>query len=136
MIRNAVDHGIEDKETRARSGKPVRGHIALRALHRGDRVVIEVADDGKGLSATSLVARAKEKGLVPPDAQLGETQAYELIFLPGFSTKAQVTDISGRGVGMDVVRSNIEALNGTIEIETREGRGTTMRVSLPLARRT
>jgi two-component system chemotaxis sensor kinase CheA len=132
LIRNAVDHGLESNEERAASGKPPEGRIQLVAQHSGGRVVIEVKDDGKGLDPKKLIAKAIEKGVLRSDETLTDEQAYQLIFAPGFSTKEQVTDISGRGVGLDVVKTNITALQGEVTIKTKLGKGTTFRVSLPL----
>ncbi|WP_141735230.1 chemotaxis protein CheA [Oligoflexus tunisiensis] len=132
LVRNAIDHGIESPEERQASGKEPQGKIMLTASHSGSHVVIEIADDGKGLDPVRLVANAKEKGIIPQDASLSAEEAYDLIFLPGFSTKSCVTDISGRGVGMDVVKTNITDLKGEIEVETILGQGTTFRILLPL----
>jgi two-component system chemotaxis sensor kinase CheA len=132
MVRNSVDHGIEDTAGRAQAGKPTTGNVYLSAFHRASQIVIEVRDDGKGLDAEKLVQRAKEKGLIPQDANLTAEEAHQLIFAPGFSTKEAVTDISGRGVGMDVVKTNIAALQGQLSIETTKGQGTCIRILLPL----
>ncbi|MCS7089618.1 MAG: chemotaxis protein CheA [Limisphaera sp.] len=132
MIRNAVDHGIEPPEARRAAGKPVHGTIHLRAFHQGGNIVIQVEDDGRGLDKNKLIQKAKEKGLLKSDATLTDLEAYNLIFAPGFSTADQVTEISGRGVGMDVVRKNIEKLRGKIEIQTQPGLGTTFTIYLPL----
>lgn len=131
LIRNAIDHGIEPLEERRRLGKPEIGRITLRAYHRGDRVGIECRDDGAGLNAEKLVARARSKNLIDPRREISPAEALELIFLPGFSTADAVTDISGRGIGMDVVKTNVAALGGHIEIETEPGRGTCFRLRLP-----
>jgi two-component system chemotaxis sensor kinase CheA len=135
MIRNAIDHGIEAPEDRRQKGKRVEGALSLSAYHQGGSIVIEIKDDGKGLDKVRIGKKAVEKGLLPPDtdpAALSDSEAFNLIFLPGFSTAEKVTDLSGRGVGMDVVRRNIEALRGKIEIESRVGVGTTFRMRLPL----
>jgi two-component system chemotaxis sensor kinase CheA len=135
MIRNAVDHGIEGPEDRRQKGKEPEGHLLLAAYHQGGSIVIEIKDDGRGLDKHKIVKKAIEKGLLPADTtaeRLSDAQAFDLIFLPGFSTAEKVTDLSGRGVGMDVVRRNIEALRGKIEIESRMGAGTTFRLRLPL----
>ena len=135
MIRNAVDHGIEPREQRRIAGKPDDGRLLLRAYHQGGSIVIEIADDGRGIDKAKILAKAIEKGVLPPEtklADLGDQEAYGIIFLPGFSTAEKVTDLSGRGVGMDVVRRNIEALRGKIEIESKVGHGTTFRLRLPL----
>ena len=132
MIRNAVDHGLEDTEERKTAGKPPVGNVYLSAFHKADRVVIEIREDGRGLNPEKLVARAKAKGILAQDATLTPAQAYQLIFAPGFSTKELVTDVSGRGVGMDVVKTNITQLQGQVEIETVLGKGTCFSISLPL----
>lgn len=132
MIRNAADHGIEKPEARAKKGKPGLGTINLRAFHRGGNIVIQIQDDGNGLAKEKLLAKAEEKGIVKPGQTLTDKEIYELIFAPGFSTAEQITDISGRGVGMDVVRRNIEKLRGKVEIDTISGQGTTFTIYLPL----
>ncbi len=132
MIRNAVDHGIESPEARLSAGKSDTGTIWLKAYHRSGNLIIEVKDDGGGMSAEKLKQKAIEKGVISPKAQLTEKECYQLIFAPGFSTKAQVTDVSGRGVGMDVVKTNIEQLQGDIQIETNLGFGSLFQVRLPL----
>lgn len=132
MIRNAVDHGIEPPEVRQAAGKPPTGTVHLRAFHQGGNIVIQIEDNGRGINKDKLIQKAKAKGLLKPDATLSDTEAYELIFAPGFSTAEQVTEISGRGVGMDVVRKNIEKLRGKIDIESRPGHGTTFTIYLPL----
>jgi two-component system, chemotaxis family, sensor kinase CheA len=132
MVRNAADHGIETAAARAASGKPAAGTITLRARHQGGFVVIEIADDGAGLDPARLRAKAIERGLIAADAILDDHDALELIFAAGFSTAEHVSDLSGRGVGMDVVRRNIERLRGTVEIDSRPGVGTTFTIFLPL----
>lgn len=132
IIRNAVDHGLESIEDRLASGKPETGHVHLSAYHRAGQVMIEIRDDGKGLNAENLVKKAKSKGLIAEDAQLTTAEAHQLIFMPGFSTKENVTDVSGRGVGMDVVKTSVTALKGQVEIETEIGKGTCFRIGLPL----
>jgi two-component system chemotaxis sensor kinase CheA len=132
MIRNSVDHGIEPPERRRAAGKSDTGLVTLLARQTGGRVVIEVRDDGGGLDRDRIVAKARERGLMSQDSDLSEREAYALIFQPGFSTAERVSDVSGRGVGMDVVKTNIERLKGTIEIESAPGKGTTFFVSLPL----
>lgn len=132
MIRNAVDHAIEPAEEREAAGKDPVGHVRLAAFHQGGNIVVEIADDGRGLDAKRLVAKAVERGLVAPDAELTDQQAFALIFAPGFSTAEKVTDISGRGVGMDVVKRNIEQLRGKIDIRSEKGKGTTFSIRLPL----
>ena len=132
LVRNSLDHGIEMPDVRLAARKPETGTVTLEAYHRGGNIVIEVKDDGKGLDKDKLRAKAIEKGLIDPDAILTDKQTYELIFMPGFSTAEQLTDISGRGVGMDVVRRNIQALGGNIEIISRLGKGSTIAIHLPL----
>jgi two-component system, chemotaxis family, sensor kinase CheA len=131
LIRNSVDHGIENKEGRAAANKG-KGTVTLSAFHHAGKLVIEVKDDGAGLNPEKLIKKATEKGILKPGAQLTEREAYQLIFAPGFSTKEQVTDVSGRGVGMDVVKTNITDLSGEISIESNLGQGTTFRILLPL----
>ncbi|MBX2986845.1 MAG: chemotaxis protein CheA [Bdellovibrionaceae bacterium] len=132
LVRNSVDHGIETADVRAAAGKNTRGRVRLSAYHRSGRLVIEVADDGGGLNPEKLKHKAVQKGLIQPHAQLSDREAWGLIFLPGFSTKEQVTEVSGRGVGMDVVKTNIQELGGEVEIESALGQGTTFRIILPL----
>jgi two-component system chemotaxis sensor kinase CheA len=134
MIRNAVDHGLETPEERRRAGKPAEGRLHLRALHEGGQVHIEVEDDGRGIDPERLRLRAVESGRLGAEqaARLDERQALDLIFLPGFSTAKEVTTLSGRGVGMDVVRANLDRIGGGIEIQTRPGRGTLFRLRIPL----
>jgi len=132
LVRNAIDHGIETAETRQARGKPARGTVALHAYHESGSITIEVSDDGGGLDRERIRQTAIQKGLLPPDAQPTDQEVYRLILAPGFSTAEKVTELSGRGVGMDVVRSNIEALRGTIDIDSVPGQSTTMRLCLPL----
>jgi len=132
MIRNSADHGIEPQAERLDRGKPAAGTITLRAFHRGGFIVIEIQDDGRGLNPDRIRAKAVERGILRPDEHLDDRDAFELIFAPGFSTAEKVTDLSGRGVGMDVVRRNIERMRGKIEIESVVGRGTVFTISLPL----
>ncbi|MCU0865283.1 MAG: chemotaxis protein CheA [Planctomycetes bacterium] len=135
MIRNAIDHGIERPDDRRATGKEGEGHLSLSAYHQGGSIVIEIRDDGRGLDKARIVKKAIEKGLLPADAearQMADQEVFHIIFLPGFSTAEKVTDLSGRGVGMDVVRRNIEALRGKIEIDSALGVGTTFRLRLPL----
>jgi len=134
ILRNAVDHGIENPEERRRLGKPPTGRIQLRARHEQNSVVIEISDDGRGIDPVKIREAAVSKGVISPEAALAltEDQAINLIFLPGFSSAEQVSDISGRGVGMDVVRENVRKLRGTVEVNTATGRGTTFRIQLPL----
>ncbi|MFO1325778.1 MAG: chemotaxis protein CheW [Rubrivivax sp.] len=131
LVRNSCDHGIELPADRLAKGKPESGTITLVASHQGGSIVIEVRDDGKGLSRAKLLAKARERGIDAPDG-MTDQEVYGLIFAPGFSTAEQVTDVSGRGVGMDVVKRNITALGGSVEIDSAEGYGMTVRVRLPL----
>lgn len=132
LIRNSLDHGIEMPFDRLAAGKPETGTIELKAYHRGGHIVIEIIDDGRGLDSNKLIAKAMEKGLIGENSVLSDKQAYELIFMPGFSTAESITDMSGRGVGMDVVRRNIQSLGGNIEIISELGTGTTISIHLPL----
>ena len=132
IIRNAVDHGIEKPEIRAAAGKPEEGTVRLAAEHRGGRIVIEVSDDGAGINPERVLKKARDRGLVSSDAALTEDEINNLIFLPGFSTAESVSDISGRGVGMDVVRRNIQDLGGRISVKSERGRGMTIQLALPL----
>jgi two-component system chemotaxis sensor kinase CheA len=132
LVRNAIDHGIEPADVRAERGKPRTGTITLNAYHDSGSIVIEVSDDGGGLKRERILAKAIERGLVEPGKALSDKEIYALIFEPGFSTAEQVTNLSGRGVGMDVVKRNITALRGDIDIRSEEGRGTTVIVRLPL----
>jgi two-component system chemotaxis sensor kinase CheA len=132
MIRNAVDHGIEPPASRVAKGKPALGTIRLSAAHQRGGIVISIQDDGSGLDRDRLLAKARERGLIQPDATLSEAECFALIFAPGFSTAEKVTDVSGRGVGMDVVRRNIEKLRGRVEIQSVAGAGTTFTILLPL----
>ncbi len=132
MIRNAVDHGIEDAETRAAGGKSETGFITLEAFHQAGYIILRMSDDGRGLPADKILAKAVERGLLSPDARPDAATIHKLIFEPGFSTAERVTDISGRGVGMDVVRRQIEKLRGAIEIASTPGTGCTFTIKLPL----
>ena len=132
MIRNAIDHGLEKPEARRAAGKPEEGQVRLSALHRSGRIVIEISDDGAGINRERVRAIAVEKGLIPADSKLTDDETDNLIFLPGFSTAAVVSDISGRGVGMDVVKRSIQALGGRISIASVPGKGSTFTMSLPL----
>ena len=132
MIRNAIDHGVEKPAVRREKGKPEEGTVRLSALHRSGRIVIEVADDGAGINRPRVKAIAAEKGLIAADAPLTDDEIDNLIFLPGFSTASTISDISGRGVGMDVVKRSIQALGGRISISSRPGLGSTFTLSLPL----
>ena len=132
MLRNAIDHGLETPEGRAEAGKPAEGVVKLRALHRGGRIVIEIQDDGRGINRPRVRGIALEKGLISEDAVLSDEEVDNLIFLPGFSTAETVSDISGRGVGMDVVRRSIQGLGGRISISSEPGKGSKFTMSLPL----
>ena len=132
LVRNSIDHGIEDVQTRLQRGKPASGTVCLNAFHESGSIVIEVSDDGGGLNRDKILAKAREKGLVEAGQELSDQDVFQLIFEAGFSTADKLSNISGRGVGMDVVRRNIEALRGTIEIESQYLIGTTMRIRLPL----
>ncbi|MDR3528667.1 MAG: chemotaxis protein CheA [Rhizomicrobium sp.] len=132
LIRNSIDHGIERPEERMMCGKPTHGTIKLTAAHVGANVVISIIDDGKGLDRTRILAKALEKGLIPADVELTDKEVYDLIFLPGFSTATNVTDVSGRGVGMDVVRREIDSLRGTITVRSQPNCMTQIDLCLPL----
>ena len=133
-VRNSLDHGIEPPAERQAAGKDPEGTLKLRASHEGGHVIIEISDDGAGIAVEKVRQKAIERGLITADraAQLGERELLQLIFLPGFSTAAQVTNVSGRGVGMDVVRTNVEKIGGKVEIDSRTGKGTTLRLRIPL----
>lgn len=132
MVRNAIDHGIETPEARRAAGKDEAGTLILRAYHEGSTVIIKLVDDGAGLSRERILARAQSRGLIEEGARPGDAQLFELVFRPGFSTAERVSDLSGRGVGMDVVRRNIEALHGTVTLDSPPGQGTTVTIRLPL----
>lgn len=132
LLRNSIDHGIEPPDERLRRGKPETSVLRLAARHEGNNVIIEVSDDGRGIDLERVRARAVQRGLLTGDQNPGREALLSLLFEPGFSTAEEVTDISGRGVGMDVVKKKVEALNGSIELETGEGTGTTTRIRLPL----
>jgi two-component system chemotaxis sensor kinase CheA len=132
LVRNSLDHGIETPAARLKAGKPALGRLGLNAYHEAGTIVIEVSDDGGGLSRPRILKKAVERGLVEPDAVLTDAEVWQLIFAPGFSTADAVTDLSGRGVGMDVVKRNIESLRGQISLASTEGRGTTTLIRLPL----
>jgi two-component system chemotaxis sensor kinase CheA len=132
LIRNSMDHGVETAEERRAAGKPATATIRLSALHSGAQVLIRVSDDGRGLDAQAVRARAIERGLIDPTAQLAEPELFALILEPGFSTAREVTDVSGRGVGMDVVRRNVDALRGSLDIASKPGEGMTVTLRLPL----
>jgi two-component system chemotaxis sensor kinase CheA len=132
MVRNAVDHGIEPPDLRAEAGKDKTGTVWLSAYHSGGSVVVEIRDDGRGLNRDRILQKAIATGLVDADKNLTDSEVYNLIFAAGFSTAEKVTDISGRGVGMDVVRKGVEALRGRIDVTTVQGQGSTFAVRLPL----
>ncbi|MEJ2479631.1 MAG: chemotaxis protein CheA [Acidihalobacter sp.] len=134
LVRNSVDHGIEMPEVRTQAGKPTAGKLLLSAEQQGDHILLTIEDDGKGMDPDMLRAKAVEKGMLDEStaSRLSRAEAFDLIFQPGFSTKQQVSDISGRGVGMDVVKTRIAGLNGSIEIDSEPGRGTVIRIRLPL----
>ena len=132
MLRNAIDHGLERPEDRVAAGKPAEGVVRLAAMHRGGRIVIEVSDDGAGINRARVRASAVAKGLIAADAALSDDEVDNLIFLPGFSTAETVSDISGRGVGMDVVRRQVLGLGGRISIASKPGQGSCFTLSLPL----
>ncbi len=135
IVRNSLDHGIESPEARRAAGKPVQGTIRIRAQQESDRVIIEITDDGAGINTDRVRAKAVERGLIPADkaSTLSEQDAVQLIFLPGFSTNDTISDLSGRGVGMDVVRSAVERINGQVSLSSVAGQGATIRLSLPLS---
>jgi two-component system chemotaxis sensor kinase CheA len=134
LVRNAVDHGMEPPAERRAAGKPEKGTVVLSAQQSGDRIIIQICDDGRGIHAEVLRRKAIEKGLLDPETVHGmdDRQALQLVFLPGFSTKEEISSVSGRGVGMDVVKTNIQKLNGRIDISSTPGAGTTISISLPL----
>jgi two-component system chemotaxis sensor kinase CheA len=132
MIRNSVDHGLEDTSDRAENGKPETGTITLSAAHRSGRVIIEVSDDGAGINREKVRQIAEEKGLVAPGRTLSPSEIDNLLFTPGFSSKDEVSALSGRGVGLDVVRREIQALGGRVTIQSAAGEGTTFTIALPL----
>jgi two-component system chemotaxis sensor kinase CheA len=132
MVRNSIDHGLESNEERIQLGKEEVGKIELKAYHQGSNIVIELSDDGKGIDPEKILAKARKNGLVPENVEPQKQEILNLIFEPGFSTAEKVTDVSGRGVGMDVVRRNIEKLRGKVEMESDVGKGTTFKIKLPL----
>ena len=132
LVRNAIDHGLETPAERIAAGKPEVGTLRMEARHEGGNVVVEVVDDGAGLRRGPIVAKAIQRGLMRPDQRLDDEELAELIFQPGFSTNAEATDVSGRGVGMDVVRRNVTALGGSVSVRSREGKGCTFTIVLPL----
>ncbi|MDR1105697.1 MAG: chemotaxis protein CheA, partial [Treponema sp.] len=131
-VRNSIDHGIEAADERKAAGKPEEGMVLLKAANEGNMIIIEIADDGKGINVDAVKAKAVERGLISPNKQLTDPEAYNLIFEPGFSTAKQVTAISGRGVGLDVVRRQIDKLNGMVTVSSEHGKGTKFTIKLPL----
>lgn len=132
ILRNAIDHGIENASDRAEAGKPARGTIEMKIFHRSNNVIIHISDDGKGMNANKLREVGIRKGLITADTQLTDNEAINLVFLPGFSSAEKVSNVSGRGVGLDVVKKNIQKIRGEIHIETEEGKGSTFVIKLPL----
>jgi len=132
ILRNSIDHGVEAEEDRVSKGKPEEGLVKLNAFHRGGNIIIEIQDDGKGLQKDKILQKATERGLIKDQSSLTDNQIYNLIFLPGLSTAEKITNISGRGVGMDVVKKNIEKLRGNVEVTSEEGKGSTFTIKLPL----
>jgi len=132
LIRNSIDHGLESPEQRQAAGKSSQGHIHLSARHTGDKVLISITDDGKGLDRTRIRARAEENGLIQPGQEMSDSELFQVIFQPGFSTAQKVTNLSGRGVGMDVVKRTLDALRGSIDIASTAGKGTEIALRLPL----
>jgi two-component system chemotaxis sensor kinase CheA len=132
LVRNALDHGIESPEVRIAKGKPAKGTLRLNAYHEAGSIVIEIIDDGAGMNREKILAKARERELIGPNQTLTDTEVYNLLFEPGFSTADKVTNISGRGVGLDVVKRGITALRGSVEVESKEGLGSTFRIRLPL----
>ena len=132
LLRNAMDHGIETAQARLAAGKPGKGHLHLNAYHDSGSIVLEIADDGAGLNRERILEKAQERGLIASGASLTDQEIYNLIFEPGFSTAAAVTNLSGRGVGMDVVKRNITLLRGTVDLDSKPGQGTVVRIRLPL----
>jgi two-component system chemotaxis sensor kinase CheA len=132
LVRNAIDHGVEPVQERKAAGKPGRATVRLAAYHEGGSIVVEISDDGRGLQREAILARAREKGLLEPGIALEDQEIFNLLFLPGFSTAQAVTEISGRGVGMDVVKRNVEGMRGRVTVSSRPGQGTTFRMVLPL----
>jgi len=132
IIRNAIDHGLESPQERRSAGKPEKGHVQLWASQKGNHVVVEVNDDGRGIDIAKVRRKAIEKGLISESQAMTEEECYDLLFMPGFSTRDEVSDLSGRGVGMDVVKNNITALSGMIEVKSQPGQGTSMVITLPI----
>ncbi|MGB3270832.1 MAG: chemotaxis protein CheA, partial [Rhodanobacter sp.] len=132
LVRNAIDHGLESPEKRRAAGKPETGTLRLDAYHEGGNIVVQISDDGAGLNRAAIVAKAEQRGLIRPGQELDDAEVAELIFQPGFSTAAQATDLSGRGVGMDVVRRNVRDLGGSVGVRSQSGKGSVFTIALPL----
>ncbi|RMF17764.1 MAG: chemotaxis protein CheA, partial [Candidatus Dadabacteria bacterium] len=132
IVRNAIDHGIETVEERLNAGKPPRAKLFIRAFQKGNHVVIEVADDGRGIDADAVRRRALERGLITEDQELTDQEIYPILFEPGFSTRDEVSDLSGRGVGLDVVKANLTRIGGLVDIFSEPGQGTTFVLTLPI----
>jgi len=132
MVRNAIDHGIEMPEERVRAGKPATARLTLKAGHQAGHIIIQVSDDGRGLDKEKILSKAREKNLIPAGAELTESEIFNLIFQPGFSTADKVTDVSGRGVGMDVVRKHVQKLRGRVDASSVSGQGSSFLMKLPL----
>jgi two-component system chemotaxis sensor kinase CheA len=132
MVRNSVDHGIEVPADRVAAGKPAQAHVTLKAGHQAGHIVIQISDDGRGLAREKILRKAREKNLIEPGVELSESEIFALIFQPGFSTADKITDVSGRGVGMDVVRKQVQKLRGRIDVISKPGEGTTFLLKLPL----
>src|SRR5581483_1188213 len=134
LVRNAVDHGIETKEARVAAGKPAAGKLELRAYPRGNHVIIDVVDDGRGIDEVAVKRTALERGIVDEEhiGQLSRRDVWNLVFAPGFSTRKEVSETSGRGVGLDVVKTNVARLSGLIDVESVPGRGTKFSITLPI----
>ena len=132
MVRNAVDHGIETPEERVKAGKPASAKVLLKAAHQAGHILIQISDDGRGLDRDRILRKARDKGLIDAGAQLSEGEIFNLIFLPGFSTAEKITDVSGRGVGMDVVRKHVQKLRGRVDVQSQAGQGASFSMKLPL----
>jgi two-component system chemotaxis sensor kinase CheA len=132
MVRNSLDHGVETVEQRVALGKPATAKVELRAAHQGGHILIEIGDDGRGINRDAVLRKALDRGLIQPGANLTDSEVFALIFEPGFSTAEKITDISGRGVGMDVVKKQIQKMRGVVETQSTAGKGTNFRLKLPL----